>query len=548
MICLVSSGCSDSAATAGSVRYQRSLWENVRPAAYRYQIGYAVSGPQDDESWWKSVLEITVVDNQAVQIRRLDTGEVSHDTDRNFPTVDGLFDMLDRAVAGSDPVQVRYDSTHGFPDLIDVGDIRVDAGYQYAVYEFAEIDPNAIELSPAPAKVGQQDFIPCAGLQRTWKQTRRFIEQERTKRQGLVCVWNINTGTLEMYGGGGDVGNEVEVSVGDSTLALFEPAGSGQSGFHLFDSQSGQLLRKTSWESDYSLTAGSRLSSEATRHVLIEADERVTIKNEQGFTSAFATSGAALRLIDGVSGNDIRKHSLNHELHFSAMIDFSPDATWIAVTGTAAEATQSSLAHDVVEVFQAADGTTINSHPGRFLTFTANSSEVVLVDAVSGPDSDANNQVTIGHRLVLWNFEADTERIVRLSASPHPSRFAAITPDGYLLADVSDNYRSVRLNLATIDLQAMKPVTSVTLPAVSSGDKWSISPDTSTFARLGRTLTSAPLIEVHDIASGHLRQTIDFSGVEPSGYPHVVGTATLIDADHLVTTHPEVMWNCPPGQ
>ena len=548
VICLVFVGCSDSVPTPSSVRDCRVRWEAARPEAYRYQVGYATGSTHAEESWWRSLLEITVVNNKAVQVRRLDTGEVTHDAAENYPTIDGLFDILEEATASEEEVRVRYDSTDLFPDLIDVGNVAADYGYQYAVYDYAELDPDTIELLPEHSQVASNDLVSCAGLQRNWKQTRQLIERERTSRQGLICIWNVDTGELEMYGGGGDTGNDVEVSLAGNNFALFAPAASGRSGCQLFEATTGRMLREMSWDSDYTLRTNGCLSGDTTKYAIIETDERVSIRDDQNFVTAFATRGAQLRLIDTTSGKDLWKIPLEEEIHFTASLSFSPDGNLIAVARTPATKTTSSLANDVVDIYRVSDGSRIGTHAGRILAMTADGSQAALVVAVTVIERGTGDEVTVGHELVLWSIDSRTDQVLRKSDSPHASRFATFTPEGHLLADVSANYSSVRLNLETIDPRTSESLDDVTLPAVPWGDKWSISPTATTFARLGRTQTGEPLVEVHDIATETQRLRLDFSGAEPSGYPHVIGTATLIDADHLLTTHPEVIWNCPPGR
>ncbi len=71
------SGCSNAKPTQSSVELHRKQWEGTRGKAYRYQVGYAVGGIVEENSWWRSLLEITVVGQEVVQVRRLDTGQVA---------------------------------------------------------------------------------------------------------------------------------------------------------------------------------------------------------------------------------------------------------------------------------------------------------------------------------------------------------------------------------------------------------------------------------------------------------------------------------------
>ena|GEM_PF-2431382 len=118
-----------------------------------------------------------------------------------------------------------------------------------------------------------------------------------------------------------------------------------------------------------------------------------------------------------------------------------------------------------------------------------------------------------------------------------------LTKQGRLVVDVSANFQSVRLDLETFDPISGKSLSKSQLPAVPWGDKWSFSPDASTFARLGRNLASRPVIEVHDIASKKLLCRFEYAQPDTDGRPHVVGDVVLLDSNRLLTTHPKVIWD-----
>ena len=531
-----SSGCSNAKPTQSSLELHRKQWEGARNEAYRYQVGYAVGGIVEEDSWWRSLLEITVVGKEVVQVRRLDTGQVDTQDVAAYPSIDALFDIIGEEVRNQqEEIRVTYDPVHRFPELIHVGNVAVDYGYQYAVYGYEGLDPANLGLQPAQEKRDPKDLVLCRGIKRTWEQTRRLLELERSKREGLVCVWDLGTGQLEMYGGDGDTGNNVEVQLIDQSFALLAPAASSKAGYRLYDEITGRFQKQVAWMADFTLRAGGALSGDASRYVAIEAEERDSLRKD-GFVTASATKGARIRQIDGSTGEDLQRMALGNELHFGAKLHFSPDDQLFAIAMTPAKHPTASLVHDVVQIRKTGDGSLAASYPGRFLAFSLNGQQVAL----------ATTKQRAGHALVVWDIAAGTRKVLRESPSPHPNRFGAFTPEGMLVVDVSANHQSVRLDLETLDPLSGKSLSQSQLPAVPWGDKWSFSPDASNFARLGRNLAGRPVIEVFDIATEKLLRRFEYAETDTDGRPHVVGDVVLLSNNRLLTTHPKVIWNCAP--
>ncbi len=108
--------CSDQGPPPGlsdEIEVNRAVWRANRPASYRYSIhrqcfcGAEARGP----------VEVEVSGSTVVGRVYVDTGEaVPRDFASVFPSVDGLFDVLEDAVARrADEIQVVWDPTTGIP-------------------------------------------------------------------------------------------------------------------------------------------------------------------------------------------------------------------------------------------------------------------------------------------------------------------------------------------------------------------------------------------------------------------------------------------------
>jgi len=83
---------------------------------------------------------VVVVRNKIVESRRYvrSGAAVAPTYDELFPTIDGLFAIIDAAVRdGTRPLDVRYDPTHGYPTRIALGDPALDN----PVYSVSELRP-----------------------------------------------------------------------------------------------------------------------------------------------------------------------------------------------------------------------------------------------------------------------------------------------------------------------------------------------------------------------------------------------------------------------
>ena len=110
------SGCSDQGPPPGlaeEIALNRTVWQATRPQAYSYTIlhqcfcGVEARGPVEVEVSGPTVVRRVYVDTGA---------EVDAQFAPSFPSVDGLFDILESAVdTEADEIKVVWDSTNGIP-------------------------------------------------------------------------------------------------------------------------------------------------------------------------------------------------------------------------------------------------------------------------------------------------------------------------------------------------------------------------------------------------------------------------------------------------
>lgn len=114
---LVIPGCDDLApgagGLAGEIAEHRALWEKARPAAYVYQVERVCFCAPDG----RGPVRVHVLGTEPLQRFYTSTGApVGEHLKPVFPSVDGLFDLLEDAVAGGAfQVQITWDPATGIP-------------------------------------------------------------------------------------------------------------------------------------------------------------------------------------------------------------------------------------------------------------------------------------------------------------------------------------------------------------------------------------------------------------------------------------------------
>ena len=93
-------------------------WAQLGPASYQITVGRSCfCAPETTRP-----VVVTVRDGQVVSRRYEDTGvDVAAQAAAAYPAVDGLFDLIDEAIAEHDAtVDVLYDAARGFPVSIQI--------------------------------------------------------------------------------------------------------------------------------------------------------------------------------------------------------------------------------------------------------------------------------------------------------------------------------------------------------------------------------------------------------------------------------------------
>jgi hypothetical protein len=133
LACAVTAACSNATAPDDELRDARQLWARQGPASYSLTLFRScectpeMTGPV-----------VVMVRNGAIESRHYTTNGATVPVPFafSFPTVEGLFQIIDDAIA-LDPYQleVRYDARLGYPTLISVDfDRRIaDDEFSYTV-------------------------------------------------------------------------------------------------------------------------------------------------------------------------------------------------------------------------------------------------------------------------------------------------------------------------------------------------------------------------------------------------------------------------------
>lgn len=125
--------------------HQRA-WHRDRPEAYAFNVSYAGGGVLNPASIWKnSALLVYVVNDKAVAVKRLATGELLREWNEQWPTIDTLFSQIEKEREnGTEEMRVVYDARHHVPRQIDIGNVAADRGYQYSITEFRRLSPEQV--------------------------------------------------------------------------------------------------------------------------------------------------------------------------------------------------------------------------------------------------------------------------------------------------------------------------------------------------------------------------------------------------------------------
>ena len=131
---------------AAKLEYHRRLWRESRTYTYVFRLSYASGGVLAGETLWKVPLRIYVRDGSFTAVRRLDTGGLLRTNEEALPTMEGLFDIIQTQLEKAPrELRVKYHPKHPIPQLIDVGDVTVDHGFQYSIGEFRSLTAKALE-------------------------------------------------------------------------------------------------------------------------------------------------------------------------------------------------------------------------------------------------------------------------------------------------------------------------------------------------------------------------------------------------------------------
>jgi hypothetical protein len=99
------------------LRANRAKWEQIAPASYSYVLqrscfcGTEMSAP----------VRITVVNGVRQSAVYVESGApMRSDWLHFFPTMEGLFDMLEEEIREADEIEITYDAARGNPTLVSV--------------------------------------------------------------------------------------------------------------------------------------------------------------------------------------------------------------------------------------------------------------------------------------------------------------------------------------------------------------------------------------------------------------------------------------------
>ena len=112
----------------GELARARRLWAEKGPKSYRYLYQANCFCYIRDE------LEIVVEDGRMTSARRTGSGEwVAETFWVAFPTVDELFDAIEKARREGTPVEARYHPELGYPTDVTIGTMANDAGVRHVL-------------------------------------------------------------------------------------------------------------------------------------------------------------------------------------------------------------------------------------------------------------------------------------------------------------------------------------------------------------------------------------------------------------------------------
>ncbi|MCA9178799.1 MAG: hypothetical protein KDB14_30260 [Planctomycetales bacterium] len=359
----------------------------------------------------------------------------------------------------------------------------------------------------------------------------QWLETERAKRNGIVCIWDIKAGKPILAGGKGARGSEVEIAASEASIAMLRPAVSDPFGVDSFDAKSGLLTRSVTWSRPYAEFAGGAISHDFSRYVILESTERARTATPTG-ARVWCTQNVGLRMVNAINGKDLWKQSLAEQVQFSTRCDFSLDDELFAVTYTPVAGEPYGLNDKAVWICRSSDGRKLRGLKGELLCFSTNGKLAIVRRVFAQHPS---------YRLLAVDVESGRETEL-LSSMYISYRFAHPLPSGDVLVDVSGVKRSVLLDMETIDPLTAKSMGHSVLPPLNWGDKMSISPDGSTIAKLSHSGTNDCQIEIYDIPTARVRQTLKFRAAMPQNKGHVIGDLQLLDASKLATAHPLVVW------
>ena len=116
--------CDGPTAPERKLQAARLKWEHTRPAAYTYTVALYCFCPQEGSG----PVIVSVRDGVVESRTYVDNGAAVAPTDAgNFPTVDGLFEVIEDARQRADAIDVTYDPAFGFPAVISIDYIRTSA-------------------------------------------------------------------------------------------------------------------------------------------------------------------------------------------------------------------------------------------------------------------------------------------------------------------------------------------------------------------------------------------------------------------------------------
>lgn len=518
---------------SAKLKRNQAIWNENKPDAYRFRYRNPSSGVRTD-SWLEQELSITVIQNRTVSVKRLDANEYHWDPE-SFPNIDTLFENVAAAIEDDQDVEIKFDPKYGFPSFVDVGEIEADSGYQILLTQFEGLTieqarkqlPNKSELaSPDDKYQGLLKFPKPEP-----KNMIDWLETQRAKRNGLVCIWDVKSGKPIFYGGKGDRGNDVEIAASGNRLAIFEPATREKYGLKLYELEKGFLFGDVSWSRPFVEFVGGRLSHDGEHYVSVQSASRVPVK-AKGFTTSWHTEKGELRLINARTGEDKWKVPLSQQMQFGADCKFSNDEKVFGVSYIPPNGASHVLKDKQVIFHTTIDGKVIRKCPGELLTFSTDGKQAIIRRVFDEAPT---------YRLIQLDLESGKEKELR--SSPYESfRFAFFNSKGELLVDISAHRRSSQLYIERLPVDSAQSIGEVKLPALNFNEKFSVSPDGTVFARLTRNGTAECRIEIYKLSDGELIQTLNFQNKNPQNKGHMIGDLILLDSLRIATSHPLVIW------